>query len=141
MDLKPQNVLVASSTLENGLMKISVKLTDFGVSKLRLETLGSGTSLNYFVGTKSWAAPEMCNEVLRKVMSLVWYNPKGLDFWSLGIVLYNILTITTKLEFPGTVFEGTDVVPGLSTQSTLDADVRKHISFADGLPTLQPLIL
>jgi len=138
-----------------------VKLTDFGLSKLRLETLGSGTSLNYFVGTKSWAAPEMCNDVLRNVMSRVCHNPKGLDVWSLGIVLYNILTITTRdvwseelqrnrsasrLEFPGTVSEedhhGKDVsVPGLSTQSTLDADVRKHISFADGLPTLQPLIL
>ena len=75
-DLKPENVLL----FENGY----AKLTDFGLAKKSLEGEISKTisGINFYIkGTPFYYAPEM---VLKK-----GYN-KEIDFWTLGIYLYEL---------------------------------------------------
>mmetsp|Transcript_9362 Transcript_9362/g.23614 ORF Transcript_9362/g.23614 Transcript_9362/m.23614 type:complete len:318 (-) Transcript_9362:407-1360(-) len=75
-DLKPENILLD----QDG----HVKLTDFGLSKDRISENGSTKT---FCGTPEYLAPEMI--VNRKKQC--GYT-KAVDWWSLGIVGYEMLT-------------------------------------------------
>jgi len=73
-DLKPENILL----MRNGYIKI----TDFGLSKQNLtSTLGAST----FAGTAEYLAPE----TLRNAG-----HGKGVDWWSLGTIVYELITGT-----------------------------------------------
>ena len=77
-DLKPENILLDS--------KGHIKLTDFGLSKI----LEDGEDKAYTLcGTPQYLAPEV---LLRK-----GYD-KAVDWWSLGCIMYEMLT--GKLPFP-----------------------------------------
>lgn len=71
-DIKPANILVDS----NGVFK----LADFGLTAVLEKTLDNATSL---CGTPYFVSPEVCKQTP--------YNTKT-DVWSLGILLYYILT-------------------------------------------------
>ncbi|KAG9066293.1 hypothetical protein KI688_001514 [Linnemannia hyalina] len=68
-DLKPENILVMDKE------KMTVKVSDFGLAKM----IGDQEFHNTVCGTPSYVAPE--------VISRGAYG-KGVDMWSLGVVLY-----------------------------------------------------
>eukprot|EP01117_Protostelium_nocturnum_P013051 TRINITY_DN4840_c0_g1_i4.p1 TRINITY_DN4840_c0_g1~~TRINITY_DN4840_c0_g1_i4.p1 ORF type:complete len:581 (+),score=165.09 TRINITY_DN4840_c0_g1_i4:218-1744(+) len=76
-DIKHDNLLVNNEDV--------VKLIDFGLSR----TIEQGTLGTTFCGTPAYSAPEM---VLGKK-----YNGENIDVWSLGIVLYSLVS---KGSFP-----------------------------------------
>ena len=73
-DLKPENIMYGSDE--------RVKIIDFGLSKLTLMKNGGNTSLKTLVGTPYYVAPEV----------LEGDYSKECDCWSLGVILYIILS-------------------------------------------------
>lgn len=72
-DLKPENILLASDG--------HVKLTDFGLSK---EGIGlAGEKAYTLVGTPDYLAPEIIKGK---------GHDKAVDWWSLGVLIYEMLT-------------------------------------------------
>lgn len=71
-DLKPENILIG----EDG----HIKITDFGLSKINLV---EGEKTNTFCGTPEYLAPEIL---------LGRGHNKTVDWWSLGALLYEMLT-------------------------------------------------
>lgn len=69
-DLKPENILVDD--------KGHLKLTDFGLSR----KVGAGVTATTFCGTPEYIAPEML---------LSQSYDKGVDWWSFGILIYEML--------------------------------------------------
>jgi len=78
-DLKPDNVLFDS--------QCNIKIADFGLS----EEFTPGELLNTFCGTPEYMAPE--------VFKGQKFDGPKVDVWSLGIMLYEMLTAT--IPFPG----------------------------------------
>ena len=72
-DLKPENVLLDSQG--------HLKLTDFGLSKIKQPTDGAMT--NTFCGTPEYLAPEVI---------LANGHSYGVDLWSLGMLLYEMIS-------------------------------------------------
>jgi tetratricopeptide (TPR) repeat protein len=88
-DIKPSNVLV---TLHDGLPV--PKVIDFGVAKATEQRLTEKTLFTQFgtmVGTLEYMAPEQAE------MSGLGVDTRG-DIYSLGVLLYELLTGTTPLE-------------------------------------------
>lgn len=72
-DLKPENVLLDGTG--------HIRLTDFGLSKEGISSSSSGA--NSFCGTPEYLAPEILNRQ---------GHGRGVDWWSLGALLYEMLT-------------------------------------------------
>lgn len=76
-DLKPANILLNDNS--------SILLADFGISKIIENKISSYT----MIGTPYYISPEMYNDVN--------YNKK-IDIWSLGCVLYELVTLTVPFR-------------------------------------------
>jgi len=76
-DLKSENVFLASGVSDG----CTVKIGDFGTSKMLEHTRAMATTL---IGTPSHLSPEVCDNMP--------YGSKA-DIWSLGVVLYELLTL------------------------------------------------
>ena len=61
----------------------TIKLSDFGLSRM----IGEGSTMKTLCGTPQYLAPEVLNEQL----SVKGYD-KAVDLWSLGVILYVLLT-------------------------------------------------
>merc|ERR1712018_421283 len=81
-DLKPDNVLFDSQN--------NIKIADFGLS----EEFVPGEKLNTFCGTPEYMAPE--------VFKGQKFDGPKVDVWSLGVMLYEMLTAT--IPFPGSTW-------------------------------------
>ncbi|XP_046819780.1 cGMP-dependent protein kinase egl-4-like isoform X2 [Vespa crabro] len=92
-DLKPENILVD----QNGY----VKLTDLGSSKF----IGPYKTMTY-VGTLEYLAPE--------VIQSLGYN-RAADYWSLGIVIYELLLGWTPFQGINDVDVGNNIIAGIET--------------------------
>lgn len=126
-DLKPENILLD----ENG----HIRLTDFGLVKTNM---GADDSTSTFCGTPEYIAPEMLQQ-----------QPytKSVDWWSFGILLYEMLTglppfydsntskmyrkiLSDDLEIPGYISEeGADFIRRLldrDPQTRLGASERDY---------------
>uniref|UniRef100_A0A182QH80 non-specific serine/threonine protein kinase n=1 Tax=Anopheles farauti TaxID=69004 RepID=A0A182QH80_9DIPT len=105
LDLKPQNILLAGKSVDDGL-----KLCDFGIARF----IGEKNKIYEIVGTPDYVAPEVLH-----------YDPLSLqtDIWSIGVVAYVLLTglspfggdskqetflnvTKCSLTFPDDLFEG-----------------------------------
>jgi len=85
-DIKPDNIIVNASN--NGLR---VKVLDFGIAKLRDDAVSNLTQTGSMVGTPHYMSPEQClGEEL----------DSRADIYSLGIVLYEMLTGTVPFNAP-----------------------------------------
>lgn len=73
-DLKPENVLLDSEG--------NLKITDFGLSKQGVQTNKEGEKTYSFCGTPEYLAPEIIKGI---------GHDKGVDWWSLGALLYEML--------------------------------------------------
>jgi serine/threonine protein kinase len=97
-DLKPENILLKS---KGGECDWDVQLTDFGLAK-SLE----GEGLKTFCGTPQYFAPEVLER--RHTVAGQGRYGKPADMWSLGVILYILLSgrppfpedDMSKLEFP-----------------------------------------
>mmetsp|Transcript_3715 Transcript_3715/g.7956 ORF Transcript_3715/g.7956 Transcript_3715/m.7956 type:complete len:405 (-) Transcript_3715:45-1259(-) len=74
-DLKPENVLVSPDG--------HIKLTDFGLSKTGVKREGMVTFS--IIGTPGYTAPEILKDI---------GHDRGVDFWSFGVMLFEMLTGT-----------------------------------------------
>jgi len=79
-DLKPENILMTSTEDD-----AKPKLVDFGLSKI----IGPGETCNDPFGTLSYVAPEV---LLQKPYD------KSVDLWSLGIIIYLLLSGTLPFD-------------------------------------------
>jgi len=79
-DLKPENIMLSENT-DKGIIKIM----DFGLSKI----MGPGEKVADGFGTLSFVAPEV---LIRQP-----YN-KQIDIWSLGVILYYMLSGTLPFD-------------------------------------------
>jgi len=80
-DLKPENLLLDSDG--------HLKLTDFGLSKAGITSAGGGAQT--FCGTPDYLAPE----ILRATE-----HGTAVDWWSAGVVLYEMVTGKTPFHSP-----------------------------------------
>ncbi len=88
-DIKPSNVLV---TLHDG--RPVPKIIDFGIAKATKQRLTDGTQLTelrQFIGTPQYMSPEQAE------MSELDIDTRS-DIYSLGVLLYELLTGTTPFE-------------------------------------------
>ncbi|ORX81912.1 Pkinase-domain-containing protein [Basidiobolus meristosporus CBS 931.73] len=96
-DLKPENCLLDNEG--------HIVLTDFGLSKVALNTNDGKT--NTMCGTTQYMAPEVLLEV---------YYDKAVDWWSLGIMIYDMLT-------------GAPPFKGSNRKKTMEAILNKKLRF------------
>jgi hypothetical protein len=80
-DLKPDNIMFTDSSQNSG-----IKIIDFGLTK----TLAPNEKVSEGMGTITYVAPE--------VISRKPYN-KEVDVWSLGVILYQLLSGNGDLPF------------------------------------------
>ena len=90
-DLKPENIMI----LENGNETNTVKLLDFGLSRMKLQSRITMTGV--LVGTASYMAPEQITEL---------HSSPASDVFNLGLVFYEM--VTGKQAFTGNTFSAVE---------------------------------
>ena len=116
-DIKPQNLIVVETGDEG---KISVRLTDFGFSALRIESVDRPAR-----GTLEYTAPELLQGLA---------VDHRLDLYSLGSTMYHLLSGRPPFEAPTSV----ELVKRVLTEQLppLDRGLGRSLLLADVIETL-----
>jgi len=119
-DLKQSNILVDDQK--------QIKLIDFGLSNYTEE----GKLRSTFCGSPAYAAPEM-------LLGTKYFGPE-VDVWSLGVVLYAMVTSKLPFDSVGQLLKGTyDIPEGMDEdlkqllKSMLESDPQKRVTVQDVL--------
>jgi serine/threonine-protein kinase len=120
-DIKPSNLFCVEKPGQNPL----IKLLDFGISKVSTPIDGSITDTSMAVGSPSYMSPEQMRSA-----SQVDHRT---DIWSLGVVLYELLT--NRLPFPGATY------PEICLKVVNEPPPRPSTYRADLPPPLEAIIL
>ncbi|PRP75216.1 hypothetical protein PROFUN_15926 [Planoprotostelium fungivorum] len=99
-DIKHQNILLDD--------KFNMKLIDFGLSNYMEE----GKMRSTFCGTPAYAAPEM---IIGKK-----YNGPEVDIWSMGVVLYSMITGVFPFDNVGDIIKGNFQDPPTASKECCD---------------------
>ena len=110
-DLKPENILLNASDID-------VKITDFGVAK------SASGGLKTLVGTPGYLAPEILKR-RHTVLGQGRYG-KSADLWSLGVILYILLSGTPPFDVDGV--QDMDVILQTGNKVQFPAKLWKDIS-------------
>lgn len=110
-DLKGENVLLARQMFE-GKMRRVCKLSDFGLSAVSFTTEEGPILVSTACGTRPYMAPEILDEKVRKEKP---YDPMKADIWSIGVILFQM--ITNKYPFN---FENLQTMVDLQKRHNLD---------------------
>ncbi len=113
-DLKPENILCVHRGLDRC---IEVKITDFGLAKA---VNGCQESLKTFCGTPQYFAPEVLKR--RSTVAGRGRYGKPADMWSLGVILYVLLSGTQPFDV--------ELDDAASTDSQGDGD-SKRVQFSN----------
>jgi len=84
-DLKLENIVLVGDDLD----RVDARIIDFGLAHWRRD--GSNLVTRQFVGTPGYVCPEICSQQP--------YVPEESDMWSMGVLLYAMLT--KKMPFTG----------------------------------------
>jgi len=91
-DLKPENILLTSKDRDS----MHLKIADFGLARKNMQSRDCRT----FCGTPHYFAPEVINTFRDKETSAAGYG-KQADMWSLGVILYIMLSGIPPFEEDG----------------------------------------
>lgn len=92
-DLKPENILLTTKDREEMIPKIA----DFGLARMNMQTRDCKT----FCGTPHYFAPEVINTFRERVDGQPVGYGKTVDMWSLGVILYVLLSGIPPFEEEG----------------------------------------
>ena len=119
-DLKPSNMFLAREGRRS-----SIKVLDFGISKVLDEAVLSVTTTRSGLGTASYMSPE-------QVRSAKHVDARS-DVWALGVVLYEMLT--GAQPFPG------DTATAVAAAIVADRPVPLRSRREDILPALEQVLM
>ena len=107
-DLKPSNILIKDKT---------IKLIDFGVARVSSDTLTALTNVNEVLGTAHYfAVTDWDKQNL---------GPKS-DLYSLGVILYYLLTKKLPFDIEGKTEQTIDYIPEQSDICLVDTQIQKN---------------
>jgi len=92
-DLKPENILLTSKVVET----MHPKLADFGLARMNMKTKDCKT----FCGTPHYFAPEVIHTFRERDAGQPGGYGKQADMWSLGVILYIMLSGIPPFEEDG----------------------------------------
>ncbi|NJO40637.1 MAG: protein kinase [Cyanobacteria bacterium CRU_2_1] len=127
-DLKPDNIFLVPTTLGE-----MVKILDFGIAKICSEQIGQTNVTSMFLGTYRYAAPEQF-EVGTDL-------DERADIYSLGIILYEMLSGTDPFGFGEAVYQLSGGTWAIAHSSKPVQPLRHQIGCAHFSPELEAVVM